>query len=48
MTNKRTFNILLVGDAGVGKSSYIKKLLTNEFINEYSPTIGCEIYNFKV
>ena len=35
----------VVGDLEVGKTSILKKLIYNEFIEEYTPTIG---YEFKV
>jgi len=49
--NNKPF-ILLIGDAGVGKSSYIRKLANQGFSETYTPTIGYEytfipgIYNF--
>lgn len=49
--NNKPF-ILLIGDAGVGKSSYIRKLANQGFSETYIPTIGYEdtfipgIYNF--
>ncbi len=49
--NNKPF-ILLIGDAGVGKSSYIRKLANQGFSETYTPTTGYEdtfipgIYNF--
>ena len=36
-------NILLIGDGGVGKTSLIKKILTDKFNEKYEPTIGVKI-----
>ena len=40
---RRKFKILVVGDAGVGKSAFIKRHLTGEFIQQYIPdvTMSC-------
>jgi GTP-binding nuclear protein Ran len=40
---RRKFKILVVGDAGVGKSAFIKRHLTGEFIKQYIPddTMNC-------
>jgi GTP-binding nuclear protein Ran len=39
------FKIVLVGDGKVGKTAFVKKLLTNEFESKYVPTLGVEIYS---
>ena len=36
------FKIILLGEAGVGKSSIIRKFITNEFKSIYQATIGVE------
>eukprot|EP01120_Amphizonella_sp_Union-15-10_P013790 TRINITY_DN6497_c0_g1_i1.p1 TRINITY_DN6497_c0_g1~~TRINITY_DN6497_c0_g1_i1.p1 ORF type:complete len:343 (+),score=68.65 TRINITY_DN6497_c0_g1_i1:95-1123(+) len=38
-----TFKCVLVGDGGVGKSTFVKKLLSNEFFEPYQPTIGVSV-----
>eukprot|EP01006_Ploeotia_vitrea_P001493 TRINITY_DN104951_c0_g1_i1.p1 TRINITY_DN104951_c0_g1~~TRINITY_DN104951_c0_g1_i1.p1 ORF type:complete len:212 (-),score=23.10 TRINITY_DN104951_c0_g1_i1:201-836(-) len=38
----RSFNIVLVGDAGAGKSAFALKQLTGEFQSQYIPTVGPE------
>ena len=38
--------ILLVGGPGVGKSTFCTKLHCNEFINNYSSTIGVDFFSF--
>jgi len=37
------FKVLLVGDSRVGKTTFVKKLLTNEFENNYVPTKGVQV-----
>lgn len=36
--------IILIGEAGSGKSVWIKKCITGDFEKKYIPTLGCEIY----
>ena len=38
-----SYKLVLVGDAGVGKSTYIKRLLTGEFETKYVPTCGVTV-----
>ncbi len=42
-----TFKVVLVGDGGVGKTTWITKHLTGEFTQKYVPTFGVEIHPFK-
>jgi GTP-binding nuclear protein Ran len=42
------FKVVFLGDAGVGKSTFIKKYLTNTFETKYIPTVGAEIYPVDV
>tara|TARA_R100000750_G_scaffold62456_2_gene56251 strand:+ start:258 stop:755 length:498 start_codon:yes stop_codon:yes gene_type:complete len=44
MDNIRTFKLVLVGDGGVGKTTYIKKLHINEFEHKYVATLGVEVH----
>lgn len=37
------YKVVLVGDGGVGKSTYIKRHLTGEFEKEYIPTLGVDV-----
>lgn len=37
------FKIVLVGDGGVGKTTYLNQLLFEEFRQEYRPTMGAEV-----
>ena len=36
--------ILLIGDPGVGKSTFCTKLNSGEFLNSYSSTIGVDFF----
>ena len=38
------FKVLLVGDGGVGKTTFCERHLTGKFTKEYNPTLGCEVY----
>jgi len=40
---KNTFTCVLVGDGGVGKTTYVKRLQWGEFDPKYRPTFGVEI-----
>lgn len=39
--------IAFFGDGGVGKTAYIKKLLTGKFEKRYIPTLGMNIYRYN-
>jgi GTP-binding nuclear protein Ran len=43
-----TFKVALVGDGGVGKSCYLKQLMSGQFERKYVPTVGVEIHSVKV
>jgi len=38
------FKIVLVGDGGVGKTTYVKRFLTGEFEKKYVATLGVEVH----
>ena len=38
-----TFKIVIIGDGGVGKTTYINRLLTDEFEKKYVATLGVEV-----
>lgn len=42
-----TFKLIVVGDAGVGKTTFIKRHRTGEFEKKYLATIGVEAYPLK-
>mmetsp|Transcript_22294 Transcript_22294/g.62613 ORF Transcript_22294/g.62613 Transcript_22294/m.62613 type:complete len:88 (-) Transcript_22294:594-857(-) len=41
--NVPTFKIILVGDGGVGKSTFVKRHSTGEFEKKYKATLGVEV-----
>jgi len=45
---KRKYNIFLLGDVQVGKTSFVKKLRDSPFNPDEFPTIGCDVYLDKV
>jgi len=44
---KCVFNVLFVGDAGVGKSAFLKTHLNSEFDTKYTPTLLEEFHPLK-
>ena len=42
-----TYKISIIGDAGTGKSSFIKRLLDDQFPETYVATLGVEVYPYK-
>lgn len=42
-----TFKLVLVGDGGVGKTTFVKRHLTGEFEKKYIATIGVEVHPLK-
>ena len=38
-----TFKLVLVGDGGVGKTTFVNKLLNDKFTKKYVPTLGVEV-----
>lgn len=44
-SNKRSIKkIVIIGDGGVCKTAYAKKLLTGNFERLYSPTMGVDVH----
>ena len=37
-----SYKVLIIGDGGVGKSTYVRQINTGEFKNKYDTTIGLE------
>lgn len=42
--NAGVFKVVIVGDSGVGKTTYIKRLLTGEFEKKHVSTLGVEVH----
>jgi len=42
-----TFKLVLVGDGGVGKTTFVKRHITGEFEKKYIATIGVEVRSLK-
>jgi GTP-binding nuclear protein Ran len=42
-----TFKVLLLGDGGIGKTTFVNKHIIGEFIQKYVPTIGAEVHPLK-
>jgi small GTP-binding protein len=40
--------LILIGDSGVGKTSLIRRLVENQFIMEYNPTIGVNLFKYTM
>ena len=38
------YKIILAGDGGVGKTTYINQLLKGKFTNTYTPTLGVDVF----
>jgi GTP-binding nuclear protein Ran len=39
-----TFKLVLIGDGGVGKTTFVKRHLSGEFEKKYVPTMGVEVH----
>ena len=46
-SNEIEFKLLLVGDPGVGKTSFINRYITGEFDSNYNPSTSLEIQRIK-
>jgi len=43
-SNVPTFKLILVGDGGTGKTTFVKRHLTGEFEKKYLPTVGVSVH----
>ena len=41
------FKLILVGDGGTGKTTFVKRHLTGEFEKQYIPTVGVDVHPLK-
>lgn len=46
--NDLVFKVIVVGDSGSGKSCLIQRYLTNEFMEDYTVTLGVEYHSKSV
>ena len=46
MAAQTRYNIAVVGDSGVGKSAYIHRLTTAEFIRPHTSTVGTKVSSY--
>jgi GTP-binding nuclear protein Ran len=47
MQNIPTFKCILLGDGGVGKTTYVKRHISGEFEKKYVPTLGVDVRPLK-
>lgn len=45
--NIPTFKVVLVGDGGVGKTTFVKRHISGEFEKRYLATMGVEVHPLK-
>lgn len=48
MEGRKQYKIVLLGDGGCGKTSFVKRYVTHEFEKRYLATLGCEVTPINV
>ena len=43
----KTYKVVVVGDAAVGKTSFVRRLTTGDFTPNYLPTLGCDVEPYR-
>lgn len=44
LSRQQTYKCLILGDSGVGKSTFLRRHVTGEFRDEHVPTMGLQVY----
>lgn len=44
MQSNKSYKVVLVGNAGAGKTTFINRILTGEYNNSYVPTLGVDVH----
>jgi GTP-binding nuclear protein Ran len=47
MSSISTFKLILVGDSGVGKTTWVTKLRTSTFVEKHVKTLGVEVHPLR-
>ena len=47
MESANTIKMILVGDGGVGKTTFVKRHLTGEYVKDYNATAGAETHTMS-
>lgn len=45
---QKSYKICVVGGENTGKTTFVRKLLSEEYINEYTSTLGVEVHPIKI
>ena len=46
-SQKVEFKVVLIGDGGVGKTTFVKRHVSGEFEKKYVPTVGVSVHPLK-